>query len=65
MTYKELEKLAKELEELANVRLGVIKEQSGRLQQVANAYRTGNNDELIEAARLISLLYPPMQEVSE
>ena len=58
MTYKELEELAK-------VRLCIITEQRARLQQVADAYRTGSKGDIYQAAKPISDLYPPLQEVKE
>ena len=58
MTYKELKELAK-------VRLAIITEQRARLQQVADAYRTGSKGDIYQAAKSISDLYPQMQEVKE
>jgi len=54
-----------ELQELAKVRLGVMTEQRARLQQVADAYRTGSKGDIYQAAKSISELYPPMQKVKE
>lgn len=54
-----------ELQELANVRLGVITSQRAMLQHIADAYRTGNKGEIYQAAKSISDLYPPIKEVEQ